>query len=116
MIMNTVHEDRPWGSFDMFTHNELSTVKLIYVNKGEVLSLQYHQNREEFWRVIFGNPEITIGQDKITASAGQDFIVPKGVNHRISAPNDDVVILEISKGDFDENDIIRIEDKYNRVS
>lgn len=114
--MNTVHEDRPWGSFDMFTHNEPSTVKLIYVNKGEVLSLQYHQKREEFWRVIVGSPEITIGEDKIIANPGQDFFVPKGVNHRISAPNNDVIILEISKGDFDENDITRIEDKYNRVS
>ena len=113
--MEPITTKRPWGSFTRFTNNELSTVKLLYVNKGEELSLQYHMKREEFWRVISGTPDIRINDDTFQAKVGDEFNIPLGTKHRISAPNDDVVVLEISKGEFDEDDIVRIEDKYNRV-
>lgn len=112
--MNPETTKRPWGSFTRFTENEKSTVKLLCVNKGEQLSLQYHERREEFWRVISGNPDIIIGEETFNAREGEEFNVPVMVKHRISAPIDDVVILEIATGDFDENDIVRLEDKYNR--
>jgi len=114
--MEPLTTKRPWGSFTRFTNNELSTVKLIFVNKGEELSLQYHSKREEFWRVISGTPKVTIGEEVKEGNPGDDFHVDIGVKHRISAPNDDVLILEISKGEFDEDDIVRLEDKYNRLS
>lgn len=113
--MESVTTKRPWGSFTRFTNNELSTVKLLSVNSGEQLSLQYHNKREEFWRVLEGNPEITIGDEKISAKVGDEFTIGVGVKHRISAVGGDVLILEVSKGDFDEDDIVRLEDKYNRV-
>ncbi len=112
--MNSSTTKRPWGSFICFIENETSTVKLLYINKGEELSLQYHMKREEFWRVISGSPKIRINDDIVAASAGDEFNIPTEAKHRISAPDDDVVILEISKGIFDENDIVRVEDKYNR--
>lgn len=113
--MNPETTKRPWGSFTRFTNNEPSTVKLLYVNHGEVLSLQYHNKREEFWKVIKGNPEITIGDEVVGAKEDDEFFIATGVKHRISAPENNVVILEISKGEFDESDIVRIEDKYGRV-
>lgn len=112
--MSSTATKKPWGKFICLTNNELSTVKLLYINKGEELSLQYHLHREEFWRVIKGNPKITIGDSIQDSQENDEFVVPAHTNHRISAPLDDVVILEISKGQFDENDIVRIEDKYNR--
>lgn len=113
--MNPVTTKRPWGSFTRFTDNELSTVKLLYINQGEQLSLQYHNHREEFWKVIKGSPDIVIGNETRNASEGEEFFIGVNTNHRISAPNDNVVVLEISKGEFDENDIVRVEDKYNRT-
>ena len=113
--MKSTTTKRPWGSFTRFTNNEVSTVKLLYINKGEEFSLQYHTDREEFWKIIKGNPEIIIGDEKKYPHEGEEFIIAQHVNHRINAPTDDVVVLEISEGQFDENDIIRIEDKYNRV-
>ncbi|MES2213603.1 MAG: phosphomannose isomerase type II C-terminal cupin domain [Patescibacteria group bacterium] len=107
---------RPWGSFIRFTENEPSTVKLLYVTKGEELSLQYHTHREEFWRVIEGSPEIIIGDETFHPTVGEEFFIKSGVQHRISAPTDNIVILEIATGQFDENDIVRMEDKYNRMS
>jgi mannose-6-phosphate isomerase-like protein (cupin superfamily) len=113
--MNPETTKRPWGSFTRFTNNEPSTVKLLYINKGEELSLQYHIKRDEFWRVISGSPEITLGEDKFDAREGQEFNIGAEVKHKIAAPYDDVVILEIATGDFDEHDIVRLEDKYGRV-
>lgn len=113
--MDIIKVSRPWGSFERFTHNEPSTVKLLYVKKGESLSLQYHNHRDEFWKIIVGNPDITIGENVYHAHAGEEYNAPVKTNHRVSAPIDDVVFLEIAFGDFDEEDIVHIEDKYNRV-
>ena len=113
--MNSATETRPWGSFVTFVKNEPCTVKLIYVNKGESLSLQYHLNRQEFWRVVEGNPELTIGEDTHNPTVGDEFVVASAIHHRIAAPINDVIILEISTGEFDEDDIVRVEDKYGRV-
>ena len=112
--MEIITTERPWGSFTRFTNNESSTVKILNVNKGEELSLQYHNKREEFWRVLKGSPRIVIGDDTFDSKEGDVFNVGVGVKHRISAPVDNVEILEIGRGDFDENDIVRLEDKYNR--
>lgn len=113
--MNSSTTKRPWGSFTRFTENESSTVKILNINKGEKLSLQYHTKRDEFWRVISGYPEITIGEDVIEAKEGEEFNVPAETKHRISAPSGDVMILEIATGDFDEENVVRVEDEYGRV-
>ncbi len=113
--MNPITTERPWGSFVTFTKNEESTVKILQVKKGEEFSLQYHKKREEFWRVLAGHPMVTIGEKVFEAKEGDEFSVGVGVRHRVSSPEDDSFILEISMGEFDEDDIVRIEDKYNRV-
>lgn len=107
--------ERPWGRFERLTNNKNSTVKLLYVKKGESLSLQYHNKRDEFWKVISGNPFIEIDELREKANAGDIFETKAGSKHRISSPDNDSVILEISIGEFDEDDIVRVEDKYNRV-
>ena len=113
--MNSVTTKKPWGSFTRFTNNEPSTVKILHINKGEEFSLQYHTHREEFWKIISGHPEIIVG-DEVTHNPkpGDEFTILSHTNHRIFAPNDDVFVLEISTGQFDEDDIVRIEDKYGR--
>ena len=106
---------RPWGSFIQFTKNESSTVKILALNPNEEFSLQYHENRKEFWHVLSGTPTIIIGNKEFTARAGDEFVVEKGEMHRISAKDEEVRILEISFGEFDEDDVVRIEDKYGRI-
>lgn len=115
--MHSTTTKRPWGSFTRFTNNEPSTVKILHINKGEEFSLQYHTHREEFWKILEGHPEITIG-DTVTHNPepGDEFVIKPHTNHRISAPKDNVVVLEISTGQFDEDDIVRLEDKYGRIS
>ncbi len=107
-------EERPWGSFTEFTRNSLSTVKIITVEPGQSLSLQTHKERDEFWRIISGTGTVQIGTERASASAGMDYFVPRGTAHRIEAGNEALALLEIALGNADENDIVRLEDRYGR--
>jgi mannose-6-phosphate isomerase-like protein (cupin superfamily) len=113
--MNSVNLSFPWGTEDLFVHNKTVTVKFLNVKSGEAPSLQYHRHRDEFWKILSGTPEVVIGDQTIRAVPGQEFNVPALTKHRIIATEDDAVVLEISFGDFDEKDIVRLEDKYGRV-
>jgi mannose-1-phosphate guanylyltransferase len=108
-------ENRPWGKFEKFHENEISTVKLIYVNSNSRLSLQYHKHRREFWRIIKGKAIIEIDGEESLVKENENVNVQLGSKHRIKTLDEECVILEISYGNFDENDIIRIEDDYNRL-
>jgi mannose-6-phosphate isomerase-like protein (cupin superfamily) len=106
---------KPWGKFIQFTLNEPTTVKLIIVNPGEELSLQTHQKRKEFWFIVAGKPIITVGETITEANVGDEFTVPQATQHRIKAQDKTVQFLEISYGQFDEEDIVRLEDNYGRA-
>jgi mannose-6-phosphate isomerase-like protein (cupin superfamily) len=109
-------EKRPWGTFEQFSHNELSTVKMLTVNPGEEFSLQYHNKREELWYVIGGEGEVTVGDATYPVKPGTTHLVPPKTKHQIRAGGSPVRVLEISFGDFDEDDIVRLEDKYGRTT
>ena len=106
--------EKPWGNFRQFSHNETTTIKILTINPNTSLSLQYHNHRAEFWHVISGHPTLTIGEKKIDAKPGDEFRIEIKELHRLEAKNDTVQILEVAYGDFDEEDIVRVEDKYGR--
>lgn len=103
----TYTEERSWGSFDQLSLNEPVTVKILNVKENSNTSLQTHEKREEFWRVISGNPILKIGDDTIEANPGEEFVVPMMIKHQIIANKGPVSILEVSRGFFNENDITR---------
>lgn len=114
MNSNTPYrEERPWGEFIEFTRNAPSTVKIISVKPNELLSLQTHKKRDEFWYFLSGTGTITIGDKTIEVSPGFSCTIVHDTPHRISATTE-LKVLEISTGEFDEQDIVRLEDKYNR--
>jgi mannose-6-phosphate isomerase-like protein (cupin superfamily) len=106
--------EKPWGRFEQFVKNEPVTVKIITVNPNECLSLQYHHKREEFWKILSGRAELILGDAIMQANEGDEFFIEKEQKHRIKAYDMQVKMLEISFGDFDEEDIVRLEDKYQR--
>jgi mannose-1-phosphate guanylyltransferase/mannose-1-phosphate guanylyltransferase/mannose-6-phosphate isomerase len=114
-LINYGVENRPWGNFERFTLNEKTTVKIIAVNAGEELSLQVHEHRDEFGRVLKGAGTVQIGEKNIAVHDGDSFFIPRNTNHRVSAGSEELIYLEIAFGDFDENDETRIEDEYGRV-
>jgi mannose-1-phosphate guanylyltransferase/mannose-1-phosphate guanylyltransferase/mannose-6-phosphate isomerase len=108
-------EERPWGNFRQFTHNIFSTVKIITVKPNEILSLQSHQKRSEFWHVISGDGIVEIGEIKKNTVVGDEHEIAVGEKHRLGAGQNGIQVLEIAFGDFDEDDIVHYEDKYGRL-
>ena len=107
-------EERPWGKFERFTQNEKTTVKIITVKPNEKLSLQYHKQRSEFWRILSGKGNVTVGEKITKAKKEDEFYIPVGVKHTMEGENEGIVCLEIAFGYSDENDVVRLEDKYGR--
>ena len=108
-------DHRPWGRFEQFAHNEICSVKLLYVQASKRLSLQYHKERREFWKVIRGPVSIQIGDDIFTGKEGDEFQILSGTKHRLQGLDSEGIILEISFGNFDEQDIVRLEDDFGRT-
>jgi len=116
MIKDKVFQiERPWGNFRQFTLNDTSTIKIITVKPNEILALQSHKNRSEFWRVISGDGTVEIGEVKKDAIVGDEHEIAVGEKHRLGAGPNGIQVLEIALGDFDEEDIVHYEDKYGRV-
>jgi mannose-6-phosphate isomerase len=112
--VSITEEKRPWGRFERFTLNEQCTVKLIYIDGDKRLSSQYHNNRSEFWKVVKGPVKVQLGDDTKTLETGESITIPKKTVHRLIGDGTDGIILEISTGQFDESDIVRLEDDYKR--
>jgi mannose-6-phosphate isomerase len=112
--MKIYSEGRPWGGFEKFHENKPCTIKLIYINANSRLSLQYHKKRSEFWKVIKGTAKVELDGKTIILGEGETITIPRQAKHRIGALESECIILEIAYGRFDENDIVRLEDDYQR--
>lgn len=106
--------NKPWGKFEQFCLNKKVTVKILTVKPQSKLSLQYHHHREEFWRVISGSGQVMLGAEIHEAKEGDEFFIKQGVQHRIMTTDSEMRVMEISYGEFDETDIVRLEDSYGR--
>lgn len=106
---------RPWGEFRQLTHNSLSTVKVHRIKPNEATSWQSHNKRSEFWYIISGSGVVPIGEKEYNAFPGDEYDVPIGVKHRWMAGPSGMILVEVAIGDFDEEDIVRYEDKYGRT-
>ena len=115
LLSNYHEENRPWGSFERFTLNELSTVKIVRVDAGKEFSLQEHEHRGEYWRVLSGNGTATDGNEVREVNVGDVVEIPEHTVHRLKGGNDGIEILEIAFGTFDESDITRLEDDFGRT-
>jgi mannose-6-phosphate isomerase-like protein (cupin superfamily) len=108
-------DSRPWGAFTRYTLNQKSTVKIITVRAGCRLSLQRHRRRDEWWTVLDGPLEVQIDGSSWLAEPGEQIWIPRGTAHRAGAPTGSTGrFLEVAFGDFDECDIERLEDDYDR--
>lgn len=115
-LLRISRHEKPWGGFEQFTHNMRSTVKIITVAPGGVLSRQYHHRRDELWVVLDPGAIVEVGGTALRPEPGEKLFIPRKTVHRLSAgPEGAVRILEVSFGDFDEDDIVRLDDVYGRT-
>ncbi|SDQ67159.1 phosphomannose isomerase type II C-terminal cupin domain [Quadrisphaera sp. DSM 44207] len=115
-VHDVLVEQRPWGAFEQFCLNEPVTVKIITVQPGCRLSLQRHDHRAETWRVLDVPLDVQVGERSWSAQAGETVHVPAGTNHRLGNSGARTGrILEVARGAFDEDDIVRLDDDYART-
>lgn len=107
--------ERPWGRFHQFATNQQVTVKTITVEPGKRLSLQRHEHREELWHVLDGRADAHVDGVDSVLPAGEEVLVPQGAVHRLgNSGTEPLRVLEIAFGHFDEDDIERLQDDFDR--
>ena len=106
--------ERPWGSFKQYCHNQEVTVSLMAVKPGQRLSLQSHTGRAELWIVLDDGAKVEIGGDTIYPRAGDELWIGANAPHRLSSAGPVVRVLEIAFGNWQQADITRYEDDFQR--
>ncbi len=109
--------DKPWGYELHWAVTNRYVGKVLHIHAGHALSLQYHERKEEtilLWsgRLRF---ELRDGDRTVTREMqpGDVQHVPPRTVHRMTAL-EDCDIFEVSTPDLD--DVVRLEDRYGRVT
>lgn len=112
------HSERPWGTYDVLADAADFKVKTIEVHPGQRLSYQTHSRRSEHWFVVRGKGFVTLEGKRIDVQRGDAVDIPVGAAHRIQNTGDGpLLFVEVQHGDyFGEDDIVRLEDDYGRLS
>ena len=107
---------RPWGFYESLIRGDRFQVKRIVVHPGQRLSLQKHFHRAEHWVVVAGTAIVTRDADEVMVRENESIYLPLGCTHRLSNPGRiPLTLIEVQSGPYlGEDDIIRIEDVYNR--
>lgn len=112
---HSVH--RPWGYYQSIHSGERFQVKRITVNPGAKLSLQKHYHRAEHWVVVNGTAIVTRDDEEILLRENESIFVPLGCMHRLENPGKvPLNLIEVQSGAYlGEDDIVRVQDIYDRV-
>ena len=115
-VRDIQHVPKPWGYELIFAKTHRYVGKILHINRGESLSLQYHEMKEETLFVVEGEMRLTIEYEgdrrEITLRKGEAFHIPPRLIHRMEAIVD-TDVAEVSTPEL--QDVVRLEDRYGRV-
>jgi mannose-6-phosphate isomerase len=107
---------KPWGEEIIFAETDRYAGKILVVRKGEILSLQYHEKKEETLYLYRGRVRLWIEEDSVLQERvmlpGDSRHIRPLTRHRMEALEDSE-IFEVSSPELD--DVVRLEDRYGRV-
>ena len=107
--------DKPWGYELIWARTDRYVGKILHVKAGQVLSLQYHNHKDETMHVLSGElilrtqPGATL--ESRSFKAGESVHIPPTLIHQIEAVVD-TDVLEASTPELD--DLVRLSDRYGR--
>ena len=110
--------DKPWGYELIWAVAEAYVGKILFVEAGQSLSLQFHRQKDESWFVQSGRAKLELGAEgaeqlvESEIGAGDAFRYRPGTVHRVTAI-EDTTILEVSTPHLE--DIVRLADAYGRT-
>ncbi|HEY6548186.1 MAG TPA: cupin domain-containing protein [Vicinamibacteria bacterium] len=119
MSENPKRVEKPWGYEIWWARTDRYVGKILHINKGASLSLQYHEVKEETILVQSGRMLVeTKGKDEpgelrqIEMKPGDIFHVTPGTLHRMTGL-EDCDLVEVSTPEL--HDVVRLEDRYGRA-
>ena len=82
------------------------------------MSLQLHNHRSEHWIVVEGTAKVQVDNEKRILSKNQSIYIPAKSKHRLgNHGTNPLILIEVQTGDYlGEDDIIRFDDIYGRIS
>ena len=111
--------EKPWGYEIWWARTERYVGKLLHVKKGQSLSLQYHNVKDETIRIQSGKllfETRPAGEEgplrRLEMNPGDVFHITPGTVHRMTGL-EDTDVLEVSTPELD--DVVRLEDRYGRA-
>ncbi len=109
--------EKPWGYELIWGHTQKYVGKILHVEAGHALSLQFHEVKDETMYLLSGELEIELGdsEDDLrmhVLQPGESVHLPAGRRHRLTARATSDV-LEVSTPELD--DVVRLEDRYGRT-
>jgi mannose-6-phosphate isomerase len=109
--------EKPWGFELWWAQTDRYVGKLIHINKGQALSLQYHNRKDETIFVHAGRILFEMQVDGVLTQRemgpGEAVHVTPPTVHRMTAL-EDADVFEVSTPETD--DVVRLEDRYGRSS
>jgi mannose-6-phosphate isomerase len=112
-----MHVPKPWGHETIWAHTELYVGKILHINAGHELSVQYHNRKDETIYLLWGEIIYRVQRegddilDNVQLNVGESFRITPGTIHQMIAVTD-CDVLEVSTPEVD--DIVRLSDKYGR--
>jgi mannose-6-phosphate isomerase-like protein (cupin superfamily) len=115
MSDDIVRVEKPWGYELHWAKTDRYVGKILHIDKGHALSLQYHNMKDETVMVWSGKLLYEIdrgaGLEQIELGPGQRIHVAPKTIHRMTAL-EDTDVFEVSTPELD--DVVRLEDRYGR--
>jgi mannose-6-phosphate isomerase-like protein (cupin superfamily) len=106
---------KPWGHETIWAHSDRYVGKILHVNAGHALSVQYHNRKDETVHLLSGELiyRVKLGDtlEEVILTEGQSFRITPGTVHQMEAVTD-CDVLEASTSELD--DVVRLEDRYGR--
>ena len=103
---------KPWGHEIWYAHSPRYAGKILVIEKGKRLSLQYHRVKHETVYVLKGRLGLTLGKKTSLKNPGSSIPIAPNTIHRLAAPKGRVTLLEVSTPELD--DVVRLSDDYGR--
>jgi mannose-6-phosphate isomerase len=109
--------EKPWGHELIWAETALYVGKILHVEAGHALSVQYHREKDETIHLLRGDLRFSVGRSAdalvdVPFAEGESFRIEPGLIHRMEAISE-VVLLEVSTPHLD--DVVRLEDRYGRA-
>jgi mannose-6-phosphate isomerase-like protein (cupin superfamily) len=109
--------EKPWGYELIFAHTDRYVGKILHVDAGHALSLQYHERKDETLYLAAGTVELQVQEDGQMVTrwlkVGEAYHVPPFTRHRMVAGPEGCEFVEVSTPELD--DVVRLEDRYGRT-